>query len=392
MKIIFILGLYYPYIGGGAEVSNKLLVEGIQQRGIEIEVITLGEKDKVEKINNVIVKRMAINKLTKKYLKQIRGLEIKIKILERIKRLTYKSLYLFDWKLYNKINKILEKSEGDILHISGIHFFVPLMWMILAKKNNMKVIYTLRDPFLVYIRAKKSKNLINLIDFIRRKIYSVFIYKYVDYIHSPSQHMIDLHLKNKFKFKNSIVIPNTVKIENQIVNFENKDIDILYVGRLEEEKGINTLIETIEKLKLNNKSIFVGKGTLEKLSLKAKIKVTGWISKEKTYEYMKKAKVLILPSEWEEAFGRVLIEGIANGTLVIGSDQGAIPEVLGFDKRYIFKTKSAKDLKEKIIRVLTLSQNEYKKEIMELQKYIKKYSYKDHIEKFEEFYFKVLNN
>lgn len=44
---------------------------------------------------------------------------------------------------------------------------------------------------------------------------------------------------------------------------------------------------------------------------------------------MKKSKVVVLPSEWEEAFGRVLIESIFNGTIAIGSDRG------GYLKYYI---------------------------------------------------------
>ena len=108
--------------------------------------------------------------------------------------------------------------------------------------------------------------------------------------------------------------------------------------------------------------------------------------------YMKKAKIIILPSKWEEAFGRVLIEGIANGTLVIGSNKGAIPEVLGNRDLYLFNVENGNELERKIKRILLLSKDEYEKEVKELQKFIKKYEYDNHIREFEKFYEDVIKS
>ncbi len=65
--------------------------------------------------------------------------------------------------------------------------------------------------------------------------------------------------------------------------------------------------------------------------------------------------VLVLPSRstprWKEQFGRVLIEGMAAGCVVIGSSSGAIPEVLG-DAGLVFEEESSDDLARAIQRVL----------------------------------------
>jgi glycosyltransferase involved in cell wall biosynthesis len=42
-----------------------------------------------------------------------------------------------------------------------------------------------------------------------------------------------------------------------------------------------------------------------------------------------KTKILLIPSQWEEAFGRVAIEAMANGIPVIGSDVGGLTEAIG---------------------------------------------------------------
>ena len=150
-------------------------------------------------------------------------------------------------------------------------------------------------------------------------------------------------------------------------------------------KGIKTLIE----LKKNNPSlkiVCVGDGRLKEECIRNSIVVTGWIKKKEVYSYIKNSKILVLPSEWEEAFGRVLIEGVINGTLVIGSDQGAIPEVLGYKNEYIFKAKNIPEFNKKIKRILNLTSEEYEAELKDMQNYMEKYNYENHIKSFIKLY------
>jgi glycosyltransferase involved in cell wall biosynthesis len=67
--------------------------------------------------------------------------------------------------------------------------------------------------------------------------------------------------------------------------------------------------------------------------------------------YLHRADVLVLPSittpSWKEQFGRVLVEAMACGIPVIGSDSGAIPEVIG-GAGLVFKEGGSTDLANKI--------------------------------------------
>lgn len=387
MKILLITSLYYPYIGGGAHISNKLLVEGIKKKGIEIEVFTLGEENKVEIVNDIKINRLYINKITKNFLKRIREKNNKISLFEKIKMVYINNFHFYNFFIYKKFVKILSNYPKEtILHTSDMPVFYQILWWKAAKKNKIKVIHTLRTDFFItkFFSNKKNNFLIDLISFFRIELFKYYTQKYIDCVHSPSKYMLEIHKKEKFNFKRTKVIFNTVTIEN-ILPIK-KEIDILYVGRLVSEKGIETLIKTLKNLNLTSKSVFVGDGGLKEKAIRVGIKVTGWLNNEEVFEYMKKAKIVILPSEWEEAFGRVLIEAVANGTLVIGSDMGAIPEVLNYDKRYIFKAKDIYELQNKIKRILLLSEEEYKDETLKLQKYIEKYSYKNHIDEFEKLY------
>lgn len=50
--------------------------------------------------------------------------------------------------------------------------------------------------------------------------------------------------------------------------------------------------------------------------------------KEVVRDMMRKAKCILLPSEWYETFGLTVIEAMAVGTPVVVSDLGALPELV----------------------------------------------------------------
>ena len=115
-----------------------------------------------------------------------------------------------------------------------------------------------------------------------------------------------------------------------------------YVGRLVEEKGLNTLFEALDQLKgVAWELVLIGSGPFEgMLRQKAEkinagngsVRFIGYVPHEETPLWLRAFDVLVLPSEtrgnWKEQFGRVLIEAMACGTAVIGSSSGEIPNVI----------------------------------------------------------------
>ena len=114
-----------------------------------------------------------------------------------------------------------------------------------------------------------------------------------------------------------------------------------YAGRLVEEKGIGDLVESLafcdEKINL----VLVGGGPFENelkrqisvLKLENRVRFLGAQPLEALPPIFGALDCLVLPSRttssWKEQFGRVLIEAAACQIPVIGSDSGAIPEVIG---------------------------------------------------------------
>ena len=58
------------------------------------------------------------------------------------------------------------------------------------------------------------------------------------------------------------------------------------------------------------------------------IKLIKGIRGDQLIPYYQAADILIVPSQYEEAFGKVIIEALSCGTPVIGTNKGAVPYIL----------------------------------------------------------------
>ena len=114
-----------------------------------------------------------------------------------------------------------------------------------------------------------------------------------------------------------------------------------YLGRLVEEKGLRTLLLALQQIReLPWRLVVVGAGNYEgefdrlaaSLGLADRIRRVGFVPHTEAPRYLAAIDLLVLPSEtrpnWKEQFGRVLVEALACGTPVVGSDSGEIPFVV----------------------------------------------------------------
>ena len=129
----------------------------------------------------------------------------------------------------------------------------------------------------------------------------------------------------------------------------------IFLGRLSPEKGVGLLLRAWQSLKGIPLKI-VGDGPLmgevQKFAQSQKIEnieVLGPQSQEKVLGLIKKARCLIMPSEWYETFGRVLIESFACAVPVIASRLGAMAEIVE-DRRtgLVFTPGDHEDLATKV--------------------------------------------
>jgi glycosyltransferase involved in cell wall biosynthesis len=114
-----------------------------------------------------------------------------------------------------------------------------------------------------------------------------------------------------------------------------------YVGRLVERKGLIDAVDAISRCPEGVNLLLVGSGP-QQVELEARARELGashrvrfipGMALEQVPRVINALDVMVLPSRtvptWKEQFGRVIIEAHACGVPVIGSDSGAIPEVIG---------------------------------------------------------------
>lgn len=114
-----------------------------------------------------------------------------------------------------------------------------------------------------------------------------------------------------------------------------------YIGRMVEEKGLMNILDALVVGPSDVSFIFVGSGPFQavlesrvaELALSNRVHFIPPRPMDSLPSILNAMDVLLLVSHttatWKEQFGRVIIEAHACGTPVIGSDSGAIPEVIG---------------------------------------------------------------
>ncbi len=135
-----------------------------------------------------------------------------------------------------------------------------------------------------------------------------------------------------------------------------------FAGRIVPAKGIDLLLEAVAQLQGNYRVLIIGDGSAkaslqrlaESLGVDRHVEWVPGVNHPDMPRYLRQMDVLVLPSRgtefWKEQFGRILVEAMACGIPVIGSDSGEIPELVG-DAGLIFREGSAEGLKIALERI-----------------------------------------
>ena len=140
---------------------------------------------------------------------------------------------------------------------------------------------------------------------------------------------------------------------------KDKIFRISYFGKIERKKGVHTLLKALKLLSFDNwvfnLDLFevndlnyyrIIKPYLINLKKNKKLKIIK-CDHNNINKFMKQTDLAIVPSEWNEQYGRVIQESAACGSIVIGSRVGAIPEIL-ISEDFIFEQGNIVSLKNKI--------------------------------------------
>lgn len=369
MKIVIICTLYPPYILGGAEISISLLAKGLVAQGNKVAVITTGNSYKEEVLDGVHVYR-------------IKNRNIYWRYPQREKSILRKSLWhLID--IYNPlygadIKKILCSFQPDVINTSNLCGLSTMVWNI-AHKLNIPIVHTLRDYYLLcpqqtMIKGTQSCEKQCLIC----RSYSAVKKKMsqkVDALVGISDFIREKHIRFGY-FRNAKIIktiPNSVDFLQ--VNSKEATYCIGYIGRLSPEKGIEFMIEAFMESKLSKqyKILIAGTGNksyVDSLKTKYALPQVVFVGKQKQIDFFRQIDLLVVPSLWDEPFGRVVIEAYASHCPVFMSDNGGLKELQVDGISWCFNTNNCKNLVSLFDSYMTNSITvEYTKFDQEVKKY-----------------------
>ena len=293
----------------------------------------------------------------------------------------YKVEKAFRWFINNKLPKIhignvfirkvvkdlkKRKEKYDLIIVENIPYNVLFIRQIFP---NTKIIYHIHNDFL-NIHTKKGEKILEKCDkiiavskYIKKRIETIAKTNKVEVINNG----IDL---DRFKKRST---KEEINRTRKKYNFNSQDVVFLYIGRFVKEKGVMELVQAFIKLIESNKELknklkllIVGSKSgkflkkdkyrlkVEQISSKYSNNIifTGFIAYDKLPKIYQMADVQVVPSNWGEPFGNVVIEGMASGINQIVTNDGGIPEIIEDINNKCIKVVDTKNIVDNLFKAM----------------------------------------
>ena len=322
LKLAFVVQRYGKEVAGGSEALCRQIAEQLLKYH-EIEVLTTCAKDYiswrneytegVEKINNVLVRRFKVDK------------ERKIEEFNK-----------FTQKIFNKSHSELDERKW----IEDQGPYVPKMLSYIDTHKNdydLFIFFTYRYypsffglPMVheksILVPTAENEPTLNL--GINKLLFS--LPKAFIYLTGEEKKIINNIFKNENILSDTIGMGLNIPKDVDGERFKNKYIKtdefILYVGRIDGNKGFGHIFDFFTKYKKEKKSnlklLLIGKAVME-LPTNPDILYLGFLSEGDKFDGIKAAKILIMPSEYE-SYSIVVTEALSLGTPTLVNGKCAV--------------------------------------------------------------------
>ena len=141
---------------------------------------------------------------------------------------------------------------------------------------------------------------------------------------------------------------------NLFTKFQKKKKQIVFVGKLNESKGYDLFCEAVNKVLIKNdnwNAVSIGdEKRFQPYYTHLKHKNLGLIDNKKVLKIFQKSEIAIIPSRWEEPFGRTALESSSRGCATIISNKGGLTETT--DNAIVLKKLDAKNIEIEIIKLI----------------------------------------
>jgi glycosyltransferase involved in cell wall biosynthesis len=272
---------------------------------------------------------------------------------------------IYSFEAARKLRRLIRDFRPDVAHLHLIYHHLSPSVLSVLKKEKIPVVMTIHDwkplcpNYLLYtqgavcercrgghyIQAAKHRC---IHDSCPQSVWAAFeayahhakkyYEEYVDLYIAPSEFVKTMFVKWGFSADKIQVVPHFLSpaiTRERAARPAPAKSEFAFVGRLNAEKGIMTLVRKWANEKIAYPLHVFGDGPLapqlknfvEENNLK-NIILHGAVPREDVGKRLREMTALIVPSEWYEIFGLVAIEAWAEGVPIIASNFGALPELV----------------------------------------------------------------
>lgn len=286
---------------------------------------------------------------------------------------------IFSFKTYKEVKKLIDENDIDVVHVHNTLPLISPSIYYAARTKKVPVVQTIHNfrllcPGATFTRdgeicedclskglnqSLKNRCYRNSLSqtgimYLMMKFHRIIgTYDNINYI--------TLTQFNKNKILNLVKDESKVYVKPNFIEKKDKvdrvlDDYFVYIGRLDEIKGINFLVESWKNIDTNINLYIIGGGPEEenlKLFIKEhkleNIRLLGFMNREKAFDIIKKSRSIIVPSKWYEGFPMTIAESFSLGVPVIGTKLGNIEAIIDEDENgLLFKKDNEQSLKKTI--------------------------------------------
>jgi glycogen synthase len=333
MKILIISNLYPPIVFGGYEILCKQVVEELERRGHQVEVLTsdfMAENAPDEPhIHRVL-------KLTTDFPRpgeSVGEVDFSLRGQHRVGR-----------KNARAVRQVALEFQPDVVFCWCLNRLGSGV-VLEAQKMGIPVHYTINDEHTRQFRFTGEPR--TLRQFARSMVERIFSASTFRKAQPLKMTVISSALKKNLlaleaPVRDAEVIYQGVDLRRfsfrPSFRAQDESLRILYVGQLSKVKGVHTLLSAVAGLKVPFLLTVVGSGVPEyerelksivkERGLSNRVRFLGKRSREEVAQAYGSHHVLVFSSEWEEPFGLTHLEAMASGCAVVSTTTGGSAELV----------------------------------------------------------------
>ena len=373
MKICLINNLYPPHARGGAEQVVYKTVQGLLEAGHEVVVITtVPEGPHVWREGRLTIYRVVPKNLFFYTAAHQHSF---------LTRALWHLIDMFHAGVARTVAEILRQEKPEVVHthnLMGVSFLVPRI----IRELGIRHLHTVHDvqlvePSGIILKAKENSWRYRGLP---TRAYTAIMRRLMgspDVVISPSQFLLDFYEKRGFfpgakrvVLRNPVTMSlkhatasgrgpdqggkNTKTLKQNFIN-ESHGVNFLYLGQIEEHKGVVFLVNVFRSFG-NDQAVLhiVGAGSQfervkEMASVVNTIIVHGKVDRDKLPELFAETDVLIVPSLCYENSPTVIFEAFSFGVPVLASRVEGVAELIREGENGLtFETGNEASLKEKL--------------------------------------------